>query len=32
MLQRKEKVVEHAIYQLLSFENIVLILSTDWVL
>jgi hypothetical protein len=32
MLQRKEKVVEYPIYQLLSFENIVLILSTDWVL
>jgi len=29
MLQRKEKVVEHPIYQLLNFENIVLILSTD---
>lgn len=32
MLQRKEKVVEHPIDQLLSFKNIILILSVDWVL
>jgi hypothetical protein len=32
MLQRKEKVVEHLIDQLLSFKNIFLILSADWVL